>query len=203
MRQILLSAALLIATAAMTGPLADPAVFRLDPGASEVAFEVRKLGFMNERGRFSEFVAEIVADGDSLDSVSLVSVINLTSLQVDGEEMRQRLLGPDWFDVNDHPEAVFSSDSIELTSPETGIATGMLTLRGVSLPAVFEVYFEQPVMAAMADGDTLGFTAEGSFSRSAFGMTRMSGLVGDEVSMDFTGQFIRADEAKLITESPG
>lgn len=204
MRQILLSAALLFTTAAMAGPEADHTVFRLDPGASEVAFEVRKLGFMNERGKFSEFIAEIVADGENIEAVSIVSVINIASLEVDGEEMRRRLLGPDWFNVYDHPEAVFASEHIELTSPETGIATGTLTLRGVTRPATFNVRFEQPIETALADGETLGFTAEGSFSRSEFGMTKMSGLVGDEVAMDFTGRFVRADEAILVlTESPG
>lgn len=187
-------------------PGADLAVFTLDPAESALTFEVRKLGFMSEKGRFGTVEATIAATGTQLDHVRMSSVIDVTSIELSSEETRARLLSADWFNAEDYPEARFTCADVTLTGPSTARAHGQLTIRGITRPTTFTISFDSDITTALAEGETLGFAAAGSFSRSAFGMTRMSGLVGDEVQLDFVGRFERtaiASDDIPATEFPG
>jgi len=42
--------------------------------------------------------------------------------------------------------------------------------------------------------DVIGFTAGTTLNRSEFGQTSMPGIVSDEVKIEFSGEFLQAEE---------
>lgn len=178
----------------------DPAIFRLDPVNSDLSFEVRKMGFFSEKGHFDK-VDAILETGANND-MEMHSFIDVASITLSNDDWRQRLLGEDWFNAEDYPQASFHCANVVLSGPQEGIAEGKLTIRGVTQPAIFAIHFENDVFAALREGETFGFTAKGNFNRSDFGMTQLPGIVGDTVSLDFTGRFERQQDGERITEFP-
>jgi polyisoprenoid-binding protein YceI len=66
--------------------------------------------------------------------------------------------------------------------------TGDLTLKGVSRPVTLTVVLNRQGDNA-AGRPSLGFTATGRIKRSDYGMTRMAGMVGDEIALTVNAEF--------------
>ncbi|GGD16741.1 YceI family protein [Aquisalinus flavus] len=211
MRRIAALAGLFIVTGAFASPVLnldglspDATLFRLNQAESDLAFEVRKMGFMSEKGRFADVTATIYSDSPSLETIRMATVIDVDSIVLSSEDKRQWLLGEDWFNAATYPEATFECADVTMTGPREAVAEGMMTIRGISQPATFAITFDSNVIDSLRDDEVLSFEATGSFSRSAFGMTKMSGLLGDIVELDFDGRFDRASVSRAApTEIPG
>lgn len=94
------------------------------------------------------------------------------------------------------PTITFASTSIEKTGARTANVTGDLTFLGQTHPVTLEAEFigemeRHPFVGAPA----VGFAAKGSFKRSDFGMPA-GGPLGDDVTISFSGEFIRDPNAK-------
>ena len=70
------------------------------------------------------------------------------------------------------PQITFRSTKVALTGAHTAKVTGDLTLHGVTKPVTLDVTYNggYPAMAMDPSGARIGFSAHGSFKRSAFGM---------------------------------
>ncbi|MFN4023909.1 MAG: YceI family protein [Hyphomonas sp.] len=200
---------------ASVGP--DPALangaptghYRLDPHHASLVFAVDHLGFSSYVGQFTRFDAALVIDPADPEAAELVATIDVSSLMVPAppEGFLADLLGPQWFNAEVFPEIRFTSTAIVLTSPSTADVTGNLEFLGAVLPVTFDVVFNgaYPGFAPYDPNARAGFRAEGSLSRSAFGMayglppegTRMG--VGDKVKFridaEFTGPALEAPAA--------
>lgn len=126
-------------TAAPTG--AGVKTYPIDP-ASKVGFIGSKITG-SHNGGFEKFQGQItLVDGNPIGSKVEVT-IDTTSLWADDERLTGHLKSPDFFDVEGHPTATFSSTEIA-TDPEGGYQiTGNLSLHGVvkqiSFPALIDV----------------------------------------------------------------
>ena len=198
-------AGLFIVTGAFASPALHPdaTLFRLNQAESDLDFELRKMGFMSEKGSFADVTATIYSDTASLETIRMETVIDVESIVLSSEEKRQWLLGEDWFYAEAYPHATFECADVMMTGPRQAVAEGMMTIRGITQPATFDITFDSNVMESLRDGEALSFEATGSFSRSAFGMTKMPGLLGDTVELDFNGRFDRAQIVGGTTEIPG
>lgn len=211
MHRIAALAGLFIVTGAFASPALnlgalspDATLFRLNQAESDLAFEVRKMGFMSERGHFADVTATIYSDSADLETIRMETVIDIDSIVLSSEDKRQWLLGEDWFDASAYPQATFECAEVTMTGPREAVAEGTMTIRGISRPTTFAITFDSDVMDSLRDGQVLSFEATGSFSRSAFGMTKMSGLLGDIIELDFDGRFDRAPASSAgPTEIPG
>jgi len=204
MHRIAALAGLFIVTGAFASPALHPdaTLFRLNQAESDLAFEVRKMGFMSEKGRFADVTATIYSDSAGLETIRMETVIDVDSIVLSSEDKREWLLSEDWFNAAAYPQATFECANVTMTGTREAVAEGMMTIRGITQPATFSIIFDSDVMDSLREGEVLSFEATGSFSRSAFGMTKMSGLLGDTVELDFDGRFDRAVE-QAPTEIPG
>ena len=48
--------------------------------------------------------------------------------------------------------------------------------------------------AIIGQRDVIGFTASTTLNRSDFGQTSLSGVISDEVTIEFSGEFLQAAE---------
>ncbi|KAK0330672.1 hypothetical protein LTR94_031921, partial [Friedmanniomyces endolithicus] len=88
------------------------------------------------------------------------------------------------------PQITFKSTKVELTGTRTAKVTGDQTFLGVTKPVTLDATFngdleKHPFVPAPA----IGFSAEGKFKRTDFGMAL--GPVGDEVTIRFDAEFIK------------
>jgi polyisoprenoid-binding protein YceI len=94
-----------------------------------------------------------------------------------------------------HPEIVFTSTSIELTSPSTGRIHGDLTMRDQTHPVTLETVFEGGRVIPTSQRPTLGFTARTIIQRSRWleGVAPLhnSASPGDQVEIIISAEFSR------------
>ncbi len=165
--------------------------YALDPAHASLVFKVDHLGFSAYLGRFERFDATLDFDADSPGTARVEAVIDIASLDVANDDFAATLVGADWFAGGQYPQAVFRSTAIERTGETTGRMLGELTLKGVTAPVALDVTFNGGAQDLLRGGYVVGFSAQGEFSRKAFGVDRFDGLVGDIVRIGIEAEFVR------------
>lgn len=162
--------------------VADPAlangaaagVYTLDKSHASLVFAANHLGFSDYVGQFTRFDATLTIDPAAPGEATLIATVDPTSLTIPSppEGFLEELLGPQWLNTEAFPEMRYESTSVTLTSPSTAMVDGNLTFLGATLPVSFEARFNG-AYAGFPPYDPnarAGFHAEGTLSRSAFGM---------------------------------
>jgi len=150
----------------------------LDPDHSTLTFEGTQ-GGVPFQGSFERFSANISLDPDDLPSASISVTIETASAISGSAERDGTLPSADWFDVASHPEATFTSTTVNRT--DSGyLAEGTLTLKGTSQATSLPFTLDITDDAAHATG-TL------TLDRSDYnvGTGALSPMVGAEVAVSF------------------
>lgn len=163
--------------------------YGIDKMHTQLGFAVTHLGISVVGGTFDTFDGTLTV-GDSLASSALSLSADMGSVNT-GQPMRDgHLKGADFFDVENHPTLSFTSTSIEQAGDRYRL-TGDLTIKGstqqVTLDASYNGSGTFPV-----DGSThYGFSASGTLSRSAFGVSYGVPMVTDDVKLTLEAQFVQ------------
>jgi polyisoprenoid-binding protein YceI len=106
-------------------------VYNVDPVHSSVAFEIRHMGIATVRGRFSTFEGKVDATSDApvLEGSVDVSTIDTGEANRDGH-----LKGPEFFDVDQHPQITFHGTTTEASTAGQLTLTGEITIKGIVRP---------------------------------------------------------------------
>jgi polyisoprenoid-binding protein YceI len=99
-----------------------------DPVHSNFGFAVRYQGVSIFRGTLSEVAATLI-DG-RLEGVAKVESISIRT----PEQFRAHVLGPEFFDTQNHPELRFVSSDVQLRGDGTAVVDGELTIKGITRP---------------------------------------------------------------------
>jgi polyisoprenoid-binding protein YceI len=142
--------------------------YKVDPVHSRVGFEVRHLGISTFRGGFSVYDGQVTVGEHGIERVE--GAIDVASVQVPEANLAGHLLGPDFFDAENHPKGQFVSTSIEHVDGDRWTVEGELTLRGVTRPVSVELTVEGAGVGL--DGSSvLSFEARGEINRNDFGIS--------------------------------
>lgn len=169
----------------------SPGDFALDTKHAALVFRINHLGFSDYVGRFDRFEASLSGDAANPAGASVEAIIDMASLNIANPEFAGELMGPAWFDAAGHPQAVFRSTSIQLTSETTAEITGDLTLKGVTRPITLAAKLNGSAYDPLRQADVVGFSASGEINRADFGIDRFSGLLTDTVRIEIEAEFIR------------
>ena len=162
--------------------------YTVDQHHSYIGFEVKHLSLATVRGSFNRFSATIESAEDGLHARATIDAASVdTRVPSRDDDLR----GAHFFDVEKFPEISFSSDVV--TANENGglIATGNLTIKGVTRP----VELRGSVGESQEDpwGDRrVGFDIEGVIDRRDFNIlggrsiTNSSAVVGTEIKLVIT-----------------
>jgi len=160
----------------------------IDPSHSEVGFTVRHL-MTKVRGQFEKFEGNLVTS-DNPSDFRASATIDLNSVNTRDETRDGHLRSKDFFDIANNGPMTFATRSFD-----GSVATGDLTIKGVTLPVELDV--EYLGVDTDAYGNTrIGFEATTEISRKAWGVDfqiPLDGgkfLVGDEVSIQLSVQGI-------------
>ncbi len=127
-------------------------------GNWNVAAETSSVGFSAEQqgakfnGKFEEFSAMIDFDPAAPAEGSITGTVRTETVDTRDYDRDGSLMEPDWFDVDNHPESTFVSESIEALDDGTYVAHGNLTLKGQTRPMDLAFSFEQNGDTATFDG---------------------------------------------------
>ena len=191
-----------LAAAAQDLPPPVAGDFTLDPGHTRLIFKVSHLGFSNYTALFTDLSADLTFDPDAPETMSVRARVKAASLETHypdpSLDFNAVLTGPDFLDASQFPDITFTSTKVALTAPQEADVTGDFTLHGVTRPLTLHVRYnggwgDMPLDA----GARIGFSAQGAFLRSDFGVgygvpapgTTLG--VGDKVEIILEAEFIK------------
>lgn len=165
-----------------------PGTYGIDQVHSQLGFAVRHLGISNVRGTFDRFSGALVV-GETLADTTITIEAEMASIN-SGNSMRDgHVHGDGFLDVVNHPTMTFRSTSI--ADQGSGYTlTGDLTIRGTTLPVVLQAAYHGAAVFPVDNSNHHGFSAAGSISRTAYGVSYGVPMVSDEVALTLDVQFV-------------
>jgi len=171
-------ASLSFLTLAASGALADQ--WRMQ-GKGELLFEPTWEGEAVP-GRFESFDVRLDTGDGCVAGSELEVTVKLDSADMDDPDINEVIAGAEWFAVDEHPVATYTSDSIEEAADGGYVASGHLELKGVRLPV--NVPFQWS-----ASGDRAEMSGELAIERTRFdvgsGEWSNGETIGTEVRVSF------------------
>lgn len=164
----------------------------IDPVHSSIGFEVKHLGISTFRGGFADYEGTIESDAGHLTRVE--GAIRTNSIDIRDEQLAGHLRSPDFFDVENHPEARFSSTSVEPIGDGRYRLTGQFSLRGVTQPIELDVFVEG-VGPDPSGTERLSLLGEGELDRTAYGLTWNSTLANGAAAVSERVKLVLSVEA--------
>ena len=206
MRILALSAGLLaLSLPAQAAPSLDgvaSGLYELEKTHAFLTWTVKHNGISGYTVNFTDFDADLVFDAETPANSQLSVSINPTALNTNYPDPAKKVdweeeLGTDprFMNAGEFPEITFASTSVEQTGEFEGTVTGDLTFLGVTKPVTLDVSYGGVANPPwFGQRDVIGFTATTTLNRSEFGQTSMAGVILDEVTIEFSGEFLQAEE---------
>jgi len=174
--------------------------YAIDKAHTSLIFKVSHLGFSTYTGRFTRLDAKLQFNPSHIAAARVEVSIDPRSIEADNApaDFLLTLAGKDWLDADQFPKMTFVSKSVVPTGANTFRIRGELALHGVTKPITLEGRYNGGYAGHTYEPNArVGFSAQGTFKRSDFGIsiglptTGSSFGVGDEVGVvletEFTG----------------
>ncbi len=168
--------------------------YALDKSHAKVVFSINHLGFSTYYGFFPDLGGSLDLDPAAPAKSALSVTINVAGMVTTDRKLDEKLKSDAFFDVAKFPKATFKSTAIEVTGEGRGKLTGDLTLHGVTKPVTLDVTFNGAGTPPMTQLYVVGFNAVGTLKRSDFGIKNFVPLIGDEVTLQISCEFDRAQQ---------
>lgn len=195
---LLVTTALLVSCASVIRPNFETELrslrggeYTLDREHAYLIFRIEHLGLSQVIGRFNSLDAVLDFDPENPEAMQLEGIVDVASIDFGNAELDERIRGPDWLDAERFPQAVFTATEVILADDDELIVNGDFTLRGRSLPLSLRGRFGGGADNLLTGKYTLGFSAEGEISRSAYGVSAWPSLVADTVGIELHVEFQR------------
>ena len=206
MRKLAIAAGLLAATLpAHANPTLEgvaSGLYELEKTHAFLTWTVQHNGISGYTVNFTDFDADLVFDAETPTNSQLSVSINPTALNTNYPDAAKKVdweaelaTDPRFLNGSEFPTISFTSTSVEQTGEFSGTVTGDLTFLGVTKPVTLDVSYGGVANPPwFGQRDVIGFTASTTVTRSEFGNTSMTGIISDEVVVEFSGEFLQAEE---------
>jgi polyisoprenoid-binding protein YceI len=153
--------------------------YTLDPIHSSFGFAVKQSSVSTFKGHF-ENVDATLEDG------VLTGVAQVESVKTAVAQLKEHLLGPDFFNAAESPTISFRSTEITLGADDSAEVHGDLTMRGVTNPVTARGIYG--TAKNMRGSEVLGFDLEATVDRRDYGLSWQASLPsgGDALGWDVT-----------------
>ncbi|ADG18152.1 YceI family protein [Paraburkholderia atlantica] len=175
--------------------MTNPAAWSVDPAHTHIGFSVGHLGLTRTPGVFKRFVARLQFDERNIEASSVTFEVETASIDTALEMRDGHLRGADWFDVEAHPKAVFVSRAVQRGGNDRYVIEGVLSLRGVTLPVMFDAALTGRAVNPWTQAPVVGFEAVATISRSAYGMGAFPGALSDSVRLKIETELTTKNDA--------
>jgi len=174
-----------------TGPKEEPDVetYNIDNSHTSIVFAVSHFGLSYTYGRFNKCEGNFELDAGELSTKGFAFSIDADSIDTNNAERDTHLRGPDFFNTEQFPKIKFVTTGF---TKEDGIykINGEMTMLGqtkpLSMPVKLVGIGKGPFGAQRA-----GYFTKFTIKRSDFGMDKMQGQIGDNISVTFSFEGVR------------
>jgi polyisoprenoid-binding protein YceI len=175
---------ILMAMVMMTSTPVRAEKYKIDiPGSHAfIQFRIKHLGYSWLYGRFNTFDGEFDINRNNLENSTIALTIDPASIDSNHAERDKHLRSKYFLNVNDFPEARFTSTSLSLNNDNSGILTGDLTLHGVTKPVDIAVKFIGEGKDPWG-GYRIGFEGNATLTLKDFGIDYDLGPASTQVEM--------------------
>jgi polyisoprenoid-binding protein YceI len=156
--------------------------YTVDPGHTQILFEVNHLGFTHFTGMFGGVTGTVTLDPANPGAASVSINIPVDKVLTTSPGLTAHLLTADFFDAKQFPTATFRSTSVTV-SGSTAKIVGNLTIRGVTKPVTLDTRLIGAGTQPMSGAPAVGFAATTKIKRSDFGVSYGLPMVPDEVNL--------------------
>jgi polyisoprenoid-binding protein YceI len=149
---------------------AAPVTYKVDPTHTFPSFEADHMGISVWRGKMNKSSGTIVYD-KATGKGTVDIAVDLDSIDFGMDALADWARGPDFFDVKQHPKAVYKG---RFDGPANSVPTqvqGELTLHGVTRPMVLKINSLKCIPHPMLKRELCGADALGTFNRDEFGLS--------------------------------
>jgi len=164
--------------------------YQLDPHHWNVSFDVDHFKYSRFVMRFDKTTAQLNWDAAGMEQSTVTVDIDATSLDTNVPILDKMVKGPDMLDVERFPTIHFASTAFKRTADDKGELTGDLTIHGTTRPVTLTVTFKGHAPNPLTKQQTLGFSADGHFSRAQFGLSTWYPAVGNDVHVAIQAEFV-------------
>ncbi len=141
--------------------------WKVDPYHSSLNFNISHSGISIVNGKFMEYTGNLTTNGEALEEANVDFTVKVTSINTNVENRDNHLRSADFFEVEKYPEMTFKSTKILATGkPEQYLLYGDLTIKDVTKPVIFDVYYGGT--AKSDQGEKLGLKAKTTINRFDF-----------------------------------
>jgi polyisoprenoid-binding protein YceI len=144
--------------------------FEIPPFHSRVEFSVPFMGLTSVKAAFEDFGGLLVYDPTDPRRSSVTFVIRTASLHSGNDTRDTHLRSDDFFDVERYPVIRFQSERLESREPGRYLASGTLSIHGVSRAVVLPVRIRHDLVSTNDGVDYLGFDATVRLNWRDFGI---------------------------------
>ena len=169
-------------------PVIPSGTWTFDPTHSSVGFTVVYMGVAPFSGAFRTFEA-------SLDETGLRGTAQVSSIDVDNDQLAEHLASPDFFEAATYPELSFEAGTITREGNDVTV-DGTLEIKGNRAPITLKGTITDPVADPWGNRK-LGLSLEGSVDKNAVGLTwnaplpEGGSMLADEVDLKATLFFVQ------------
>ncbi|MFM0718649.1 YceI family protein [Paraburkholderia strydomiana] len=165
--------------------------YEIDPDHTSITFDIDHFKYSRFTIRFDRKQGQLDWSEGGLERSSASVTIDAASIDTNVPLLDKMVKGPDMLDVARNPAIRFASTRFERTGESRGTLSGDLTIRGVTQPVTLDVTFNGFAPDPLTKKDTLGFSAEGRFSRAKFGLSTWYPAVGDDIHVRIQAEFVK------------
>lgn len=165
--------------------------YKIDNAHSSMVFAVSHFGLSFCYGRFNEIDGSFRLEGGEPTKDGFTFVIKAASIDTNNADRDKHLRSPDFFNTDEFPEIKFKTKKFTKNDDGTYKVVGDLTMLGKTQS------LELPIRVVGIGNGPFGKTRAGYFTkftlkRSDFGMDRMLGQIGDNISITFSFEGIKS-----------
>ena len=171
--------------------------FAFDKGYTAITFSWMHLGLSRQSARFNGVEGTADLDAEHPENSNVAVTIRSNSVQSGVDGFDRILRGPDYFNATTYPTITFRSTTVTRTGEKTADVDGELEILGQSKPVTLHVTLNVMADHPSADANpaytgkkVAGFSAKTTLSRSAWGMSRGTPLVSDDVDLNIETELV-------------
>ncbi|WP_137165839.1 YceI family protein [Salinimonas lutimaris] len=175
-----------LSAAVVTGALAKPVTYQIDPDHTSVVASWEHFGFSHPTATFDDASGSITYDSDDVSASSVNVTIPVSTADTYVEKLTEEFMTETYFNTDKFPDATFTSTKVVDKGDGKLEVHGDLTIKGTTKSIVFEAMLNKQGEHPMTKKPAIGFDATTTIMRSDFGVDQYVPNVSDEVTLRIT-----------------
>lgn len=168
--------------------------YSVDPIHSSITFAITHNGVATFRSGFAAYDAKLSGG----DAPGLEGSVDVSSIEIDEEQLKGHLLSPDFFDATRHPQLRFASSELSVADDGAATLRGELEIRGEVREIEASGKFGR-LGADLAGNARVGLSVAATVDRRDFGLDWNAELPSGGEVLDY--EVAIAVELELVEEA--